>query len=192
MLFLTDFADQAVVLPTAAAVAAVLAARGWWRGAAVWVGVIGATFATVLAAKLGFLSCAPVFAPWDLKSPSGHTAAAAMVGGALAVLLSGRRAAALPAAILCAVVIGTSRVVLGFHTLPEVMVGGLMGMAGAMAFARLSGPWPARRPVLLLTIPALVALSLHGTHLGAEPVIWRASNGLLDILPQCQTRPGPL
>ena len=85
-----------------------------------------------------------------------------------------------------------SRVVLGFHTVPEVVLGGGMGMAGALLFARLSGPQPSRRPVLLLAAPALVALSLHGVHLRAEPVIWRASHGLLDFVPACRMEPGPV
>ena len=43
MKFLTDFADQAVVLPMVAAVSVVLAAQGWWRGALAWLCVVGMT-----------------------------------------------------------------------------------------------------------------------------------------------------
>ena len=63
MIFLTDFFDQAVVLPVVAAVAAVLALLGWWRGAIGWLLAVGVTFGAVLILKLGFLACGPVFGP---------------------------------------------------------------------------------------------------------------------------------
>ena len=74
--FLTDFADQAVVLPLVLAVALVLALQGWRRGAAAWLVAIGATFAVILVLKLVFLGCTPLFGPADMRSPSGHVAAA--------------------------------------------------------------------------------------------------------------------
>ena len=42
MTFLTDFADQAVVLPLVLVLALVLAAQGWRRGAAAWLVAVGA------------------------------------------------------------------------------------------------------------------------------------------------------
>ena len=65
-----------IVLPLVLALAIALAAQGWWRGALVWLGVIGATFSVMLALKLTFLACTPVFRPMDIRSPSGHVAAA--------------------------------------------------------------------------------------------------------------------
>ncbi|MDE2007851.1 MAG: PA-phosphatase, partial [Rhodospirillales bacterium] len=82
MTFLTDFADQAVVLPLWLAIGAVLALSGWRRGAAAWLIAVGATLAAVGIGKLAGISCGP---PW-LRSPSGHTAAAGVVAGGLAVL----------------------------------------------------------------------------------------------------------
>src|ERR1700722_3268120 len=103
MKFLTDFADQAVVLPVVAAVAIVLFAQGWRRGALVWLGVVSATFAAVLVLKLAFQACGPVFGPWDLQSPSGHTAAASVVVGGFVALSEGTPLAALAASVLAAV-----------------------------------------------------------------------------------------
>ena len=57
MKFLTDFADQAVVLPLVFALAAVLAWQGWRRGALLWLATIGLTFSVILALKLVFLGC---------------------------------------------------------------------------------------------------------------------------------------
>src|SRR5271165_5706424 len=102
MMFLTDFADQAVVLPVVAAIAMILAATGWWRGALVWLGVVGLTFGAVLLLKLGFLACGPVFTPWELRSPSGHTAAASMVAGGFVTVTGGPGFLALAVSVLAA------------------------------------------------------------------------------------------
>ena len=56
MKFLTDFADQAVILPLVFAIAAALAIQGWIRGAVVWLSVIFVTFGTILVLKLFFLA----------------------------------------------------------------------------------------------------------------------------------------
>jgi hypothetical protein len=79
--YLTDFADQAVILPLVFATAVALAVQGWWRGAAIWLIVVGATFLTTLTFKLMFLACSPLFGPLDVHSPSGHVAAATVVTG---------------------------------------------------------------------------------------------------------------
>ena len=139
MMFLTDFADQAVMLPVVFAIAIVLAMQGWRRGALVWLGVVFVTFGVMLILKLVFLACSPLFDPIDVHSPSGHVAAATVVAGGLAALLTRRRASILPVAMLAAVVIGVSRLVLGMHSLPEVVLGALVGLAGAAALLALAG-----------------------------------------------------
>jgi len=184
--YMTDFADQAVVLPVVAAVAIVLGALGWWRGAVVWLGVVGATLGAVLVLKLGFLACGPVFGPWALHSPSGHTAAASVVAGGLVTLLAGTPLAALTVSILAAFAIGSSRVELGFHTLPEVLIGAAAGIAGAVVLSRLAGRPAVRRPMPLLGVAVVVALAMHGDQLPAEQVIWRFAQGRLDFVPACR------
>src|ERR1700761_7456706 len=74
--YLTDFADQAVILPLVLAVAIALAVQGWRRGAIVWLVVVAGVFGATLASKLMFLACSPVFGPIDVHSPSGQDAAA--------------------------------------------------------------------------------------------------------------------
>jgi membrane-associated phospholipid phosphatase len=186
MIFLTDFADQAVVLPVVLAVAVSLGVLGCWRGMLTWLGVIGVTFGAILVLKLGFLACAPVFGPWSLHSPSGHTAAASMVAGGMAALLTGRRFFVLPVATLAAVVIGISRLALGFHSWPEVLTGAAVGIAGAAVLSRLAGPRPRGRWMPLLMVAGAVAVMLHGMRLPAETAIWRVSQGMLDVVPACR------
>jgi len=186
MHFLTDFADQAVLLPVVVAVAIMLTLQGWRRGALVWLGVVGATFLAMLALKIVFLACPPVFGPINIRSPSGHVAAATVVAGGLAALLSGRRASILPVAVLAAVVIGLSRLVLGLHSLPEVVLGAMVGLAGATALLTLSGPPPTLRPGRLFSVVAVVAVLFHGLHLPAEAAIRHTAFRAVHFLAVCQ------
>lgn len=188
MNFLTDFADQAVVLPIVAVVTIVLVVLGWYRGALAWFGMTSVTFGVMLLLKLSFLACGPVFGPWALHSPSGHTAAASIVAGGLVAILAGSRLAVLLASGLAATAIGMSRVELGFHSLPEVAVGAIAGVAGAMLLAHLAGRPPRPRPIPLLAVAVLVAVLLHGMHLPAEAAIWRVSQGALDFVPACRAQ----
>ena len=130
--FLTDFADQAVVLPLVLAVALVLVCQGWRRGAGAWLVSIGATFSVMLALKLIFLGCTPVFGAVDLHSPSGHAAAATVLCGGLGAIYRGRHKVVLACAILAGIVIGLTRIGLHEHSGPEVLLGGAIGLAGAM------------------------------------------------------------
>lgn len=186
MRYLTDFADQAVIIPLVIAVAATLTIQGWRRGAVVWLVVVGATFAVTLALKLTFLSCTPLFGPLDVRSPSGHVAAATVVAGGLAAALSGRRRSILPAAVIAAVLIGVSRVFLGMHTRAEVVVGAMVGLAGAAALLRFSGPPPRLRLAPLVTVVVLVAFIFHGLHLPAEAAIHHTALEIGQYIPACR------
>lgn len=171
MRFLTDFADQAVVLPLIATVALALALLGWWRGALAWLATIGLCFGAVLSLKLLMVTCAPAMGLPVLRSPSGHTAAAAVIAGGVAGLLGWPRVTILAVAVGAAVLIGATRVALGLHTGPEVILGGMLGIAGAVAFASLAGPVPRLRLRWVFAVILVVALLLHGQHLNAEPHI---------------------
>ncbi len=184
MLFVTDFADLAVVLPLALAVALALLLTGWRRGALAWALVVPATLAAVLLAKLLVAACWGLLPFHGLRSPSGHTASAAVVyGGLLALLLpepargARRPFAALLLAALFAVLFGGTRLALHVHTRSDVLAGALLGVAGALVLARLAGPRPARLRVALPLAAALaVVLLFHGDHLRAEDQIDRVSH----------------
>ena len=190
MIFLTNFADQAVMLPMVIAIAIVLAMQGWRRGALVWLGVVFATLGLMLLLKLAFLACARLTGPLDIHSPSGHVAAATVVCGGLAALLTGRRAAILPVAVLAAVVIGVSRLALGVHSLPEVVLGATVGLAGATALLVLAGPPPTLRPTRLLAVVVVIAALFHGMHLPAEAAIRHTAFRAARMLSVCQPQAG--
>jgi membrane-associated phospholipid phosphatase len=187
--FLTDFADQAVILPLVFAVAIALAVQGWRRGALTWLIVVGGTFGATLAFKVIFLSCSPVFGPMDVHSPSGHVAAATVVTGGLAALLTHRRGSILPAAVLAAIAIGISRLVLGVHTVPEVIVGAVIGLAGAAVLLRLAGPPPRLKIAPLIAVIVVVAMVFHGLHLPAEAAIRHTALRITQFIPACRGTP---
>jgi membrane-associated phospholipid phosphatase len=187
--YLTDFADQAVILPLVLATAVALAVQGWRRGALVWLLVVAATFLAMLGLKLIFLSCSPLFGPMDVHSPSGHVAAAMVVAGGLAAMLSRRRSTILPSAVLAAVVIGVSRLVLGMHSLPEVVVGALVGLTGAAALLRFAGPPPRLNIAPLMAVIVVVATLFHGMHLPAEAAIRHTALRAAQYIPACRGAP---
>ena len=174
MQFLTDFADQAVLLPLAAAIGLALALAGWWRGCGAWVVAVSGVLGSVAVLKYVFYACFNLLGVTAIHSPSGHTAASAVImGGGLVLFLRGRvppvLLAAIPVAV--AVVFGISRLAVHAHSVPEVLAGGAVGLAGTAGLAWLAGPhppvpgWPASlAAVAVLTI-------LHGLHLHAETAL---------------------
>ena len=188
MTFLTDFADQAVMLPLVLAIAIALLVEGWRRGAVAWVVVVCATFGVTLGLKVLFIPCSDAFDMPTLHTPSGHVAAATVVVGGPAVLLLLGRGLAVLVALATAALIGTTRLVLGEHTGLEVAVGAIVGLAGVAALIRLAGPRPAtvdvRRVVL---IAVLVAVVFHGLHMPAEAHIRGAAWRLAHFLRVCPT-----
>jgi membrane-associated phospholipid phosphatase len=186
--FITDLADQAVVLPLVLAIGIALLAQGWRRGAAAWAAAVVATFAVMLALKVVFLACSHSFGTIDIRTPSGHVAAAAVVTGGLAALLLRRRASVLPVAILAATVVGVSRLVLGAHSLPEVVLGAIVGLAGALVLPLLAGPPPTGLDVRRIAIiAAAIVVVFHGLHFPAEAHIRSTAYRLAHMLAICQS-----
>lgn len=188
---ITDFADQAVVLPLATVILGAFAFMQWWRGAIAWSAVVGSTFALILLFKLRFFACDQVL-PEDLvRNPSGHTAAAAVVYGGLAITMVRSNAAieralvpvviAIPT--LIAVVIGVSRLRLDKHSMVEVLVGAGIGIAGAAAFALLGGaPRGNLRFRRLLFLPLLVIAVFYGVRMPLEPRLESIGKGVRQLL----------
>jgi undecaprenyl-diphosphatase len=177
MTYVTNFGDQAVILPVVLAVGIALQLGGWSRGAAAWITAIAATLLAVLLAKILVHACG-LLSAISLRSPSGHTAASAVVYGGLVGLISPPswrpRLAGAAAAIVAAVVIGISRLALGMHSYADVLVGGLMGVAGAGLLVALAGDQPL---LLRRTWPIAAAIAMvllfQGAHLNAETGIHR-------------------
>jgi membrane-associated phospholipid phosphatase len=193
MKFVTDFADQAVALPVAATVLLALLALGWRRGALAWAAGVGGVLLAMLVLKLVTFACA-WRVPWiGLSSPSGHTATAAVVyGGLLALLVPRGFAGTLAAAVAggaFALLFGLTRLALHAHTVPDVVVGAAVGIAGAVILRLLAGERPARLSSPRLTLAACVVMLLfHGHRLEAETRIRALA---LDVWPLSLCR-GPV
>jgi membrane-associated phospholipid phosphatase len=186
--FITDLADQAVILPVVLAISIALLVQGWRRGAAAWAATVVATFAAMLVLKLTFLACSHSFGTPDIQTPSGHVAAATVVTGGLAALLLRRRASVLPVAILAAVVVGVSRLVLGAHSLPEVVLGAMVGLAGALSLPLLAGQPPLGLDVRRIAIIVVgIVVLFHGLHFPAEAHIRATAYRVAHMLSICQS-----
>ena len=178
MRYLTDFADQAVVLPVAGAVLLGLLAVGWRRGALAWALSVGGVLLTMLGLKLVVFAC---FIHWDLaghgrfalSSPSGHTAASAVVYGGLLALLAPRSVAgtllAAFAGGLVALLFGMTRLALQVHTVTDVLAGAAVGVLGAVAMRAMAGERPRDlSPPRLVLLACVVMIAFHGNRLEAE------------------------
>jgi membrane-associated phospholipid phosphatase len=178
--FLTAFADQAVLLPLAACVVFGFAVSGWRRGALGWGTAVAGTLAVMLVLKLWLIPCGHLLPLSSLRSPSGHTAGAAVVyGSLLAIWIRHRSGTALwtaPVAILFVMLIGATRLALGVHSPIEVLSGGAVGLAGAILAVGLAGPPPAQFRFRALAIAMVVVVVIfHGLRLPAEAEITRLS-----------------
>lgn len=173
--FVTNFADQAVLLPATVAVGIGFGLLGWRRGAFVWTGVIACTWMVIFLLKLACLVCGPLVVE-GLHSPSGHTAAAATAIGGFFGLIVRRAGGNWRWTILIsagfAIVIGLSRLALHVHTSMDVAVAGVVGVLGATALVVLTGPPPTglRLSPVISTLAVLILL-LHGSQMPAEAAI---------------------
>ena len=197
-MFVTDAADQAVILPLTVTTFVVLLAQRRWRVAAAWAATVPGVLGTLLVLKAIGYACGwllPELGPNSLalRSPSGHVASAAMICGGIFALQAGRRRLspllmALTAAFTAAIIIGTTRIRLGAHSIPEVIAGAVIGGVGCMAFAWLGGRNLREQSGLPAAAAALAVLTLcHGLHLPAEAAIQSAeADILLRWVPACQ------
>jgi membrane-associated phospholipid phosphatase len=142
------------------------------------VGTFTAVLLVMLALKLAILGCKP--SDTIITSPSGHTAAATFVYGGMIVLITRSRiAASLAIGAALAVLFGLSRIMVHAHTMPDVLIGGGVGIIGLGCFAHRAARIPDfLRPAWLLLVCVPLALLLHGARLNLEPHIRGASHWL--------------
>lgn len=192
--FVTGFGDQGVILPFVAAVAVTLFAVHARREALYWSAAITASLLAALVAKIVFIPCGHLL-PWlDIRSPSGHAAAAIAAYGGFAVLCArfarGRTAQMLfmALALIGGIGISLSRIYLHAHTVPEAVLGGALGFIAPAILYRVELPTAALKPrpvLLLLLLPLAVALLLHGVTLPVESRIAGIAEQISTLLGIC-------
>jgi len=169
--WVTDFADQAIVLPTSVCVLLFLLLSRCWETALAWTIAMGGVLAVMLVLKLGIGACGPALGAGALDSPSGHTASATMLYGGIATILFPRLSLTLRLmlAIAVALLFGASRIILHDHSLIEVLIGGIVGLGGLGIFMHLRGAGPTRLPrVWIMLVLAGIALLQHGHRMTVE------------------------
>ena len=172
------------MLPLAALICLILALSGWWRGCAAWIVSVVGVLGGMGLLKYVFFTCSPLLGATGIASPSGHTAAAAIImGGGLVLFLRDRVPGLVLAAIPIgfAVLIGITRLAVHAHSVPEVLLGGAVGLAGAGLLAVLAGPRPPTRGWPAAVGAVVVLIGLHGVRLNAETSLHHL--GLLAWLP---------
>lgn len=192
--FITDLADQAVILPLVLAVLALLMALGEARAALWWAVAIAAALGGVLIAKIVFIPCGHLLPVLDIRSPSGHTASAAAYGGLL--VLAGqamsapvRRYAALGLGALVVAAVALTRIALHAHTVPETLLGAAIGATAPLMLMvpqQLFVGGVVLRRRWLLAVPLVMVPLMLGQQMNAERWIARLAWEAARTLHVCQ------
>jgi len=190
----TDLANTALLAPLVVVGSAFLLSCGRRREAVIMTLSLLAPGIAVALLKLTLMGCHPLLPAPSLRSPSGHAALGASVYGTLALIIRDCAgpvlrwaATALAAGLIGA--IAASRVVLGFHSAGEVMVGLALGLGFlAMAAHLLPGPGAMRgggHGLVLLAVAAAAGALCHGLDVPAEELIRRWARALPNVVPFC-------
>jgi hypothetical protein len=170
---LTDFGDTAVVLPLALVFFFWLLATHRTATGLMWLLIAFACNIVVSALKLFLLSCP---AGDILRSPSGHTGFAILVYGSITLALAASvrwrwlRAAiaALGTVLVLSIII--ARLVVGDHSLAEIVIGCAIGGISLAAFSSLYRPGTGRPGALmgLVFAAAAVGFIFHDQQVQTE------------------------
>jgi membrane-associated phospholipid phosphatase len=164
---LTDLGDAAFLASFALGITVWLAARSSLLLAGLWLAVFGAAILIVAATKLAFIGWGLGIHAIDFTGVSGHATLAGAIFPVLVYLAISRTHALLRfvcqgLAVLLAIGIGVSRVVLNAHSPSEVVLGLILGFAVSALIIRIvpacgSERFPKIAPVLLVTMLGLGA-----------------------------------
>ncbi len=178
---LTNFGDQGLVLPFVLVIGIMLWLSHARREACIWILATGAALGTMLLLKLAFLPCGHLLTGWHLRSPSGHAASAFVAYGGFAVLEAKLRTrpwqsfAILATGLAIACVIAATRLALNAHTLPEVLLGSLVGLFTPVILLWKIRPHfrdtLTRKLMLAPLVPMVLLIALNGKTLYVEGFI---------------------
>ena len=194
---ITDFGDSEVLGLATLSATAVLFWSGERRAATRFLLTMGCSMALIGACKIVFLGCGGAYGErLHIYSPSGHTALTTAFCIATAAHLSASRPHPLRFAIWLAAIgatfsVSASRVLLGYHSKPEVVIGFLVGSVTAWvvgrAFPLSAAPKPSKPKQLAAFVAAIavIAILFHGRHFPAERIIRSIAGYLHEYIPAC-------
>ena len=168
----TNFGDLGVLLPMVLVISIWLLAIGRYRLLVWWLIAAFACIGSTGVLKIYFYVCPPI--P-DLHSPSGHTSLSTLVYGALTLAVATtfvrwRRLAIMLLGAVFILSIDLSRIVLHYHSIIEVLIGSVIGIATLALFGFefwKHRPTEPRLQALLVTSLVLMVL-LNGEDVRAE------------------------
>jgi membrane-associated phospholipid phosphatase len=170
---ITQFGAAVIMLPAAIAITLWLAASDARRLTLCWIGLFGIAAALVTLTKIAFVGWGVGIAGLDFTGVSGHTTFAMAVIPTLLYLAVPStaplwRALAALAGIVFALLIGISRLTLHLHSLSEVVLGCVLGLAVSLSFLRLARNHRMPRLPGAAAIGCIVAL-IAGLYAQAAP-----------------------
>lgn len=176
---LTDLGDSALLLPAILVVALwLLINRAWWMSLC-WLGLVGVAIGLVALTKIAFIGWDVGIESLDFTGISGHATLAMSVLPLVGWLLGGRqsrlaRSGLTLVFVLVAMLIGVSRVSLGYHSPSEVVAGIVTGGLVSGGFfvitrrSRRSEPGYRWVPALLILV---LLISGHGDRAPSEHLL---------------------
>ncbi len=191
----TDIGDSAVIAGiTLAGMIYLLQSRCYRSATALAASFVG-TGLLIGCAKLLFLGCNGHLADYDIHSPSGHTALSVAVFGTCTLLVSQKQARwrcyALGIVFLLFVTaIAMTRVMLGCHTVAEVVLGGLIGavtLLSVYVFLKRSRDVPEYDRTVFAVLMISIMAALYSVHFPAENYIRLIAHYMKMHMPVCAT-----
>jgi membrane-associated phospholipid phosphatase len=184
----TDCGDLAILLPVACVLtlwAALIGKHGILKG---WLAALALCIGGTAILKIYFFACPPLS---DLHSPSGHTSFSMLVYGTLTfvaarTLADWRRWLVVLAGASFVACIAISRIIVRAHSIPEVLLGSVLGLAALLLFAAayLRDTPTKAYLVPLITVSAMLVILLNGHELRAEEFLHRIAT-YLNIASNC-------
>jgi len=191
---ITDIGDSASLLAITFAGSLYLLSQKSSRGALFLVAAFLLSALVVSLLKIVFLGCQSYFYSPEIHSPSGHAALSATVFLAYAVLMHGQlgtKKCVLPLLLLTLLIaaIAMSRVLLSFHSAPEVFIGltaGILSLLIAYALVLRRKVFVSFDAYALALCGVITAFLFNGTHLPAETYIHTLATHIHNHVPLCE------
>jgi membrane-associated phospholipid phosphatase len=194
----TDFGDSQVLSLATISATAVLYFEGEKRAALRFFLTMLCTAAVIGIFKMIFLGCGNAFTDrLHIYSPSGHASmtTAFCIATATHLATSRSRRSRIVIWLFAAVIalcIAASRVLLGYHTKPEIVIGLLVGsITGWLVWRFVSVPYEKKTSnpkhlAYFLAAIAVIAILAHGHHFPAEKIIRFLAGEAHTYIPACR------